>query len=113
MTAAWIRDAAEKIGIIFAFAFVGALISAGFNLDHLSAVHGAINAGIGAGLGAVYTLLGSLRGGTTSPAGLVPAPRVPAKARKRRDAGHVDVVAVIATAALVLVLLVIFGVLTG
>lgn len=113
MTAAWVRDAAEKIGIIFAFAFVGALISAGFNLDHLSAVHGAINAGIGAGLGAVYTLLGSLRGGTTSPAGLVPAPRVPAKARKpSKDTGHVDVVAVIATAALVLVLLVIVGVLT-
>lgn len=133
------RDATERAVSTAAQVFVALYVIGaggvvpGFN----DLTHAAIAAGVAAGLSVVKALAGSQVGdGSPSllpsvspklpppldepiPAGPAPMATAPVKAKPRKrtkSAGHVDsltLLAVVSVAALVLVLLVIFGVLTG
>ena len=98
-TKEFLVDAAERVGLTFVEAFLGALVLAGvFNLDTLES---AALAGVAAGLALVKSIVaGRLKPSPVSPASLV----------TRGDAGTADYVGLAFLAFLVIVVLVVLGV---
>jgi hypothetical protein len=103
-TAAWLKDAAERVVRAFLVAFVGQLVLAGANVFNQSTLHAAEAAGLASCLSVLLSVLGAAKDGTVSPASLAPA-RPRRRAHKQAGLTAIGVIGAVCVAAVALALL--------